>query len=49
MDNKVFELYQQKLKTKSKSYDGGVIIVTEYEAPTQTSAYSRTSPLYHYK
>ncbi|RVU91374.1 hypothetical protein EH230_10955 [Flavobacterium columnare] len=49
IDTIVFELYQQKLKTKTKSYDGGVIILTEYEAPTQTSAFSRTSPLSHYK
>ena len=51
IDDKVFELYQEKLKKKtpSKSYNGGVIILCDYEAPSQTSAFSRMDPLNHYK
>jgi Pregnancy-associated plasma protein-A len=51
IDDKFFELYQEKLKKKtpSKTYERGVIILSEYESPTSTGAFSRMSPLNYYK
>lgn len=48
VDTKTFDFYKEKLKSKSKSYEGGIILLTDYESPKQTSAFSRTSPLNHY-
>lgn len=49
IDNIVFEEYQKKLKTKDKSYNGGIIILCDYESPTDTGAFSRIEPLDYYK
>ncbi|MDH6251792.1 hypothetical protein M2347_001519 [Chryseobacterium sp. H1D6B] len=49
LDNLIFEEYQKKLRGKSKTYDGGVILLNEYQSAGNTGAYSRTSPLNHYK
>lgn len=50
IDNIVFEEYQKKLRTKNKSYNGGVIILCDYESPTDDiGAFSRIEPLDHYK
>ncbi|WP_139166177.1 hypothetical protein [Chryseobacterium jejuense] len=41
--------YKNKLKTKSKTYEGGIIILSDFESSDPaTGAYSRTSPLNHY-
>jgi hypothetical protein len=48
IDTKTIEEYNTKLKTKNKSYEGGAIILSEYESPSQTSAFSRTNTLNHY-
>lgn len=47
-DYKTIEGYKAKLITKSKTYNGGLLILCDYESPSQTVAYSRTSPLDHY-
>ncbi|OOV16913.1 hypothetical protein [Flavobacterium sp. LM4] len=47
IDYKTVDFYNEKLKLKSKSYKGGIIILSEYESPSETGAFSRTSPLNH--
>ncbi|SIT13519.1 hypothetical protein [Chryseobacterium gambrini] len=49
MDAVTIREYKNKLKTKSKSYEGGIIILSDFESSDkETGAYSRTSPLDHY-
>lgn len=48
IDYKTVDFYNEKLKLKSKSYKGGIIILSEYESPSETAAFSRTSALNHY-
>lgn len=41
--------YANKLKAKGKAYDGGIIILSDFQSSDeQTGAYSRTTPLNHY-
>ncbi|SHG34723.1 hypothetical protein [Chryseobacterium sp. OV279] len=50
LDNLVYKEYQEKLKTLSKDYSGGIIILSEYESSNNyAGAYSRSIPLNHYK
>lgn len=51
IDNFAFGLYQEKLKKKipSQTYEGGAIILVDFESPSDTSAFSRTNPLNNYK
>lgn len=48
IDYKTIEAYKTKLISKSKTYNGGLLILSDYESPSQTVAFSRTSPLSHY-
>ena len=48
IDYKTIEAYKTKLMSKSKTYNGGLLILFDYESPSQTVAFSRTSPLNHY-
>jgi hypothetical protein len=48
IDYKTIEAYKTKLKSKSKTYNDGILILSDYESPNQTAAFSRTSPLDHY-
>jgi hypothetical protein len=48
LDYKTVEEYKKKLKTKNKIYNGGIIILGDFESPTDIGAFSRTSPLNHY-
>ena len=47
IDFKTVDFYKEKLKSKSKNYNDGIIILSEFESPSETSAFSRTSPLNH--
>ncbi|MFB9078766.1 hypothetical protein ACFFLS_11325 [Flavobacterium procerum] len=44
----VIKEYDNKLKTKLKTYLGGLIILAEYESPSPVLAFSRSDPLNHY-
>jgi hypothetical protein len=49
MDEITIAAYKNKLKEKGKTYDGGIIILSDFESSDPaTGAYSRTSPLNHY-
>ncbi|MCS4305092.1 hypothetical protein [Chryseobacterium sp. BIGb0232] len=49
VDNETMKAYKEKLIGKGKSYEGGIIILCDFEADDEnTGAYSRTSPLDHY-
>ncbi|MEC3874204.1 zinc metalloprotease [Chryseobacterium salviniae] len=49
MDGITITEYKNKLKAKGKTYEGGVIILSDFESSDEaTGAYSRTSPLNHY-
>jgi hypothetical protein len=48
VDYKTIEAYKTKLKSKSKTYNDGILILSDYASPSQTAAFSRTSPLDHY-
>lgn len=49
MDEITITEYKKKLKEKGKAYDGGIIILSDFESSDPaTGAYSRTSPLNHY-
>ncbi|CAD0004057.1 hypothetical protein [Flavobacterium chungangense] len=48
IDYKTIEAYKTKLISKSKTYNGGLLILSDYESPSQTVAFSRTTPLDHY-
>ncbi|MGG5209131.1 hypothetical protein ACQWU4_09280 [Chryseobacterium sp. MIQD13] len=49
LDNIVYKEYLEKLKVKKLDYNGGIIILSEYPSSGKAGAYSRTSPLNHYK
>lgn len=49
LDNIVYKEYLKKLKTNKLDYNGGIIILSEYPSSGTTGAFSRTSPLNHYK
>ena len=48
IDYKTIEAYKTKLISKSKTYNGGLLILSDHESPSQTVAFSRTTPLDHY-
>ena len=49
MDAIVITEYKNKLKTKSKTYEGGIIILSDFESSDKNiGAYSRISPFNHY-
>jgi len=49
MDAVTIREYKNKLKTKSKSYEGGIIILSDFESSDKNKgAYSRTNPFNHY-
>ena len=48
MDGITIAEYKNKLQTKGKSYDGGIIILSEFESSGDSTAYSRRIPLNHY-
>ncbi|MCT2561115.1 hypothetical protein [Chryseobacterium herbae] len=49
MDEVTITEYKNKLKGKSKTYAGGLIILSDFESSdNNTGAYSRTNPLNHY-
>ncbi|MBE0393702.1 hypothetical protein [Flavobacterium sp. PL002] len=47
IDYKTVDFYKQKLKLKTKSYNGGIIILSDYESLSQAAAFNRISPLNH--
>lgn len=48
LDFETLEAYNIKLKNKGKSYNKGVMILSDYEANDNTGGFSRTAPLSHY-
>ncbi|MEO8254147.1 MAG: hypothetical protein ABI554_07125 [Flavobacterium sp.] len=48
IDYKSIELYKLKLKNKFKMYNGGIIILADYQSQGEEVAFSRPSPLFHY-
>lgn len=49
IDDITIKVYKDKLKGKGKIYEGGIIILCDFESSDlSTGAYSRTSPLNHY-
>ncbi|MBZ4043816.1 hypothetical protein [Flavobacterium hibisci] len=48
IDYKTIEAYKTKLMSKSKTYNGGLLILSDYESPSQTVAFSRTTPIDYY-